>query len=68
MVIAITQADADLEDKSLDELAEDYLNRLKISISKYRDERKLQNLILRGLGIFLSTIIVIFTFRFVNWL
>ncbi|NQZ63299.1 MAG: mechanosensitive ion channel [Crocosphaera sp.] len=68
MVIAITQADADLEDKSLDELAEDYLNRLKISISKYRDERKLQNLILRGLGILLSTIIVIFTFRFVNWL
>ncbi|MGK7883038.1 MAG: mechanosensitive ion channel family protein [Crocosphaera sp.] len=67
MIIAITQADADVENKSLDELAEDYLKDVKNAIIKYREERKLQNFILRGIGIILSTIILIFIFRFINW-
>ncbi|MDJ0732076.1 MAG: mechanosensitive ion channel family protein [Crocosphaera sp.] len=67
MILTITQADADLENKSLDELAEDYLERVKNAIFEYRDKRKLQNFILTALGVLLSTIIVIFIFRFLNW-
>ncbi|MDJ0578863.1 mechanosensitive ion channel family protein [Crocosphaera sp.] len=67
MILAITQADADVENQSLDELAESYLQEVKKAIIKYREERKLQNFILRGIGIILSTIVLIFIFRFLNW-
>ncbi|MGK7942366.1 MAG: mechanosensitive ion channel family protein [Crocosphaera sp.] len=67
MVLAIIEADAIVENKSLDELAQDYLERVKNAILKYRDKRKLQHFLLRALGVVSSTIIVIFIFRFLNW-
>ncbi len=67
MILAITQADAEVENKTLDELAQKYLDDVKNAIKKYRDKRKLQNFLLRGLGILLSTIIVILIFRCLNW-
>ena len=67
MILTIVEADAIVENKSLDELAEDYLERVKNAVLKYRDERKLQHFLLRALGVGTSTIIVIFIFRCLAW-
>nr|MDJ0511709.1 mechanosensitive ion channel [Crocosphaera sp.] len=67
IILAIIKPDATVENKSLDELAQDYLEKVQNAILQYRSQRNLKSFISRALGFVLSTLIVIFICRFLNW-
>ncbi|MGB5772037.1 MAG: mechanosensitive ion channel family protein [Crocosphaera sp.] len=67
LLVSLTKADAEVENKPIDELAQEYLEKVKSAILEYRQERTLYQFGLKALWIFLSTLIVILIFRFLNW-
>jgi small-conductance mechanosensitive channel len=67
LLFALTKADSEVENKPIDELAQEYLEKVKSAILEYRQERTLYQFGLKALWIFLSTLIVILIFRFLNW-
>jgi hypothetical protein len=67
LLFALIQADAKAENKPIDELAQEYLEKVKNAIIEYREKRTFYQFGLRALLIFLSTLIVILIFKFLNW-
>ncbi|MDJ0597680.1 MAG: mechanosensitive ion channel family protein [Crocosphaera sp.] len=66
-LLNLVKADAEANNKSLEQLAQDYSEIIKNSIIEYRKKRTLSYLGTRGLLSLLSTILVVLTFRFLNW-
>ena len=64
----MVEADAKVENKSLDNLVQGYLEKIKSAISQYRRERSLSQLGIRVLWTLLATAIVIIFFKFLSWL
>ncbi|MGK7953806.1 MAG: mechanosensitive ion channel family protein, partial [Crocosphaera sp.] len=68
ILVPLIKADAEANNKSLEQLSEEYAEIIKNAILEYREKRTLSYLGLRGLLSVLSTILVILIFRFLNWL
>ncbi|MDJ0844765.1 mechanosensitive ion channel family protein [Crocosphaera sp.] len=64
----VINTDAEVNNKSLDQLAEEYAEIIKNAIIEYREKRTLSYFGTRGLLSLLSTVLVILIFRFLNWL
>ncbi|MEL4897462.1 mechanosensitive ion channel family protein [Crocosphaera sp. Alani8] len=67
MMLSFIEADAKANDKPLDQLSKKYAEIVKNAIIEYRQKRTFSYLGTRGLLTLLSTILVIFIFRFLNW-
>ncbi|MEA5508399.1 mechanosensitive ion channel family protein [Crocosphaera sp. UHCC 0190] len=67
LVVALIEADAKIENQSLDVLATEYLQKIKIAVNNYRQERTLSQLGLRAFWAIVSTILFILIFKFLNW-
>lgn len=67
LLLYLGQSDAEANNKSLEKLAQNYSEIIKNAIVEYRKERNLSYLGIRGLLSLLSTILVIFIVRFLNW-
>ncbi len=68
ILVALIEADAKTANKPIDELANEYLQKLKSAITQYREERQVSRLGLGILKAIISTIIVIFVFKLIHYL
>lgn len=66
-LIYLGQSDAKANNKPLEQLAEEYSGIIKNAIIEYRETRTFSYLGIRGLLSLLSTILLIFIVRFLNW-
>ncbi len=66
-LLYLGQTDAKANNKPLDQLAEEYSEIIKNAVIEYREKRTLSYLGIRGLLSVLSTILVIFIVKFLNW-
>ncbi|MDJ0661584.1 MAG: mechanosensitive ion channel family protein [Crocosphaera sp.] len=68
ILVPLIKADAEANNKSLEQLSKEYAEIVKNAIIEYREKRTLSYLGTRGIFSLLATIIVVFIFRFLNWL
>ncbi len=66
IVFVLIEADAKAANLSLDKLANEYLQKVKIAISQYREKRSLKNLVLRILFILIESVIFVFLLLLLN--
>ncbi len=59
VVIILAEADARAANRSLDELANEYLQKVTEAISQYREKRSLRNLVLRILFVLMESVIFV---------
>lgn len=66
MIVSLIEADAKAANLSLDQLSQNYLNKVKEGITQYREKRKISQLVWRIIRTTIATIIVITLLKFLN--
>ena len=68
MMVALIKSDAEVADLSLDDLAEEYLKKVKDAVTNYRQKRGKSYLVLGLIKAIITTLIVIIIFKFIKYL
>ena len=67
-IVILTEADAKAANQTLDKLSNDYANKIKAAIDKYRQQRSLISIILSTVYTIISLAAFIIVMRMINWL
>lgn len=66
IILSLVDADAKVAQKSRQELAAEYFNKIKDSVQRYRDSRSLRNILFGVLYAFLATIALLIIFKILS--
>jgi small-conductance mechanosensitive channel len=67
ILAALVEADAKAANKTLDELAEETLQKIKDRVAQYREKRKLSRIVAGIIKAIIATIVVIVTFKAIDY-